>query len=56
MTLAERARLATQIRQSAAAMRALRLRRLLDEGEGLKRAAHRVGVSIRTARRYRRQA
>lgn len=55
MTLAERAHLATRVRQEAADKRARQLHRLLAEGEGLKRAAHRVGVSDRTARRYRRE-
>ncbi len=53
MTLAERARLATATRQEVAAQRADRLRRLLSDGEPLKRAAWRLGVSYRTARRYR---
>lgn len=52
MTLAERAHLATQVRQRKAAERAETLRVLLGEGECLKRAAHRVDVSYRTARRY----
>lgn len=56
MTLAERAHLATATRQCAAARRAERLRRLLNEGECLKRAAWRVGVSYRTAKRYVRTA
>jgi len=53
MTLAERAHLATQVRQNRAALRAERLRALIEHGECLKRAAFRVGVSYRTARRYR---
>lgn len=56
MTLAERARIATLTRQRAAQSRASHLRHLLASGECLKRAAWRVGVSYRTARRYRSEA
>lgn len=51
-SLAERAHLATLTRQNAAAIRAAQLHLLLTDGECLKRAAWRVGVSYRTARRY----
>lgn len=53
MTLAERAHMATEARQARAALRAERLRAAIEQGECLKRAAARVGVSYRTARRYR---
>lgn len=52
MTLAERATLATQVRQDKAAARAAHLRQMMAQGECLKRAAYRVDVSYRTARRY----
>ena len=53
MTLQERAKLATEVRQQRAIERASDLCRLLNEGEGIKRAAHRVGWSYRSARRWR---
>lgn len=56
MTLAERARIATEARQEAARGRAQALRSLLQQGECLKRAAWRVGVSYRTAKRYKARA
>lgn len=56
MTLADRARIATDARQEAARKRAQALRSLLRQGECLKRAAWRVGVSYRTAKRYKARA
>lgn len=53
MTLRERGHLGNEAMRRQAAVRAAELRRLLTEGECLKRAAFRVGVSYRTARRYR---
>lgn len=55
MTLAERAQLATLASQRKAVGRAVRLCWLLDEGVGLKRAAHRVGWSYRSATRWKRR-
>ena len=52
MTLAERAQLATQVRQRKAAKRASLVRQMIAEGECVKRAAYRAGVSYRTACRY----
>lgn len=52
MTLQERFRLATAARQQRCYARAEELRRLLDEGEPLKRAAYRVGWSYRSAKRW----
>ncbi len=52
MTLADRARITTETRQKAARERAQALQSLLRQGECLKRAAWSVGVSYRTARRY----
>ena len=40
-------------RSLAAEERAETLRRMVDDGEAFKRAASKVGVSVRTARRYR---
>ena len=56
MTLAERATLGRQVHQQIARKRADALRQEIEQGEGIKRAAWRVGVSYRTACRYRRQA
>lgn len=56
MTLAERARLATKVRMAKADKRAAELRRVLAEGECRKRAAYRVGISLRTFSRYMRRA
>jgi hypothetical protein len=42
-------------RQHKAAIRAIRLRLFIAQGEGIKRAAWKAGVSVRTARRYRRK-
>lgn len=53
MTLRERASLATAVRQHRARQRAVKLRRFIEAGECMKRAAHAAGVSYRTARRYR---
>jgi hypothetical protein len=53
MTLRERGKLGNAAIARAAAERAERMRLLLSQGECLKRAAWRVGVSYRTARRYR---
>ena len=56
MTLADRARIATETRQEAARERAQALQSLLRQGECLKRAAWSVGVPYRTARRYKARA
>jgi transposase len=53
MTLHERSRLGAAAQAQRAAERAETLRRLMKDGEAFKRAAHKVGVSVRTARRYR---
>ncbi|UKK84719.1 helix-turn-helix domain-containing protein [Sphingopyxis sp. BSN-002] len=53
MTLAERAHMATAVRVSARIARQRELSRLLAEGMPLKRAAHAVGWSYRSARRWR---
>ena len=53
MTLHERSRRGAAVRAQQAAMRAETLRRLLEDGEHIKRAAWKAGVSHRTARRYR---
>jgi hypothetical protein len=55
MTLQERAKLGGAVAAQRAAMRAETFRRLMEEGLGFKRAAWKAGVSIRTARRYRRE-
>ncbi len=56
MTLRERATLATKARQRRASERAGEMRAMVDQGACLKRAAHEVGVSYRTAKRYRKAA
>lgn len=53
MTLRERARLATEARQRKAQTRATQMCRLVDQGAQVKGAAYLVGVSQRTATRYR---
>jgi hypothetical protein len=53
MTLHERSRRGAAVIAQKAAIRAELVRRLLEEGEHLKRAAWKAGVSHRTARRYR---
>jgi molybdenum-dependent DNA-binding transcriptional regulator ModE len=55
MTLAERARLATDTRIRKAEDRAERLRQAMERESCIKRAAHLAGVSYRTACRYRRE-
>ena len=55
MTLRERSLLGAQARARQAAERAEIVRRYLERGEGIKRAAFKAGVSYRTARRYRRR-
>ena len=55
MTLRERARIATEVRQRIADERAERLRAALAEEQCLKRAAHIAGLPYRTACRYRRE-
>jgi hypothetical protein len=50
MTLQQHAMAA---RQKRSAERVEKVRTLLAEGEGIKRAAWKAGVSARTARRYR---
>jgi hypothetical protein len=55
MTLAERARLATAVRQQKRLARQRELQQLCAAGMNLKRAAHAVGWSYRSARRWRRQ-
>jgi len=52
LSLAERAKLATEVRQRKAQTRAASVRTMLAEGEGIKRAAYRAGVAYRTACRY----
>lgn len=52
MTLAERARLATEKRQRKAAERAERVRAVFTPELNLKRVAHLAGVPYRTACRY----
>jgi hypothetical protein len=53
VTLHERARRGAAVIAQKAAMRAEIVRRALEEGQGIKRAAWKASVSIRTARRYR---
>ncbi len=53
MPLRERSALGNAVVAQRAAERADTLRRLVEQGEGFKRAAARVGVAVRTARRYR---
>lgn len=52
MTLAERAQLATKARQDARDAKARQLNALCASGMNLKRAAHAVGWSYRSARRW----
>lgn len=52
MTLAERARMATAVRQQRRIARQRQLNELLAGGVNLKRAAHMVGWSYRSARRW----
>ena len=52
LSLAERAKMATEVRQRKAQTRAASVRTMLAEGECLKRAAWRAGVGYRTAKRY----
>ena len=54
MTLRERLQLGARKRSLQAQQRAETVRRLLAEGECIKRAAFKAGVAVRTARRYRR--
>lgn len=56
MTLQERGKLGNAAMAQRAAERAQRLLEAVREGECLKRAAHRTGVSYRTARRYKARA
>lgn len=56
VTLAQRAILATAVRVRRTDERAEAMRLLMMQGECMKRAAWRVGVSYRTARRYKRRA
>lgn len=53
MTLAERAHMATKARQAARDAKARQLNALCASGMNLKRAAHVVGWSYRSARRWR---
>ena len=53
MTKRECARKGLQIRQQKARQRAAQMLLLIEQGECVKRAAYRVGVSDRTASRYR---
>jgi len=53
MTLPERAQIATQTRQSMANERAAIFLRMLDDGINRKTALYYLGVSDRTASRYR---
>jgi molybdenum-dependent DNA-binding transcriptional regulator ModE len=55
MTLRERARIATAVRQRIAEERAERLREALERDDCIKRAAHAAGLPYRTACRYRRE-
>lgn len=55
MTLAERARMATAVRQQRRIARQLQLNELCAAGVNLKRAAHMVGWSYRSARRWHRR-
>jgi molybdenum-dependent DNA-binding transcriptional regulator ModE len=55
MTLRERASLATAVRIRRADERAATLLMLMRQGECMKRAAWKAGVSYRTARRYKRR-
>lgn len=52
MTLAERARMATAVRQQRRIARQRQLNELCAAGVNLKRAAHMVGWSYRSARRW----
>ena len=53
MTKRECARKGLQVRQQKARQRAAQMLLLIEQGECVKRAAYRVGVSDRTASRYR---
>jgi transposase-like protein len=53
MTMAERAKLAAKATNAPYYERAETLRRLLEEGEHIKRAAWKAGMAHRTARRWR---
>lgn len=53
MTLSERARMATAVRQQRRIARQRQLNELCASGMNLKRAAHMVGWSYRSARRWR---
>lgn len=53
MTYHERAKLGAQATNARYHERAKVLIDLLDQGEGIKRAAHQSGMAIRTARRWR---
>lgn len=55
MTLRERARIATMVRQRIAEERAEKLREALEHDPCIKRAAHIAGLPYRTACRYRRE-
>ena len=55
MDMSERARLGGEAAAARYRERAEALRRLLDQGEGFKRAAWKAGMSIRAARRWRRR-
>ncbi len=50
--LHERGRMGNEAHSRRASERAARLRGIVAAGEHIKRAAHAVGVSDRTARRY----
>ncbi len=56
MTLQERGKLGNATVAQQAAQRAEALRLMVERGECLKRAAWALGVSDRTARRYRKAA
>ena len=56
MTLAERAHMATAVRQAKRDQRGRQLDQLCGDGVSLKRAAHVVGWSYRSARRWRSKA
>lgn len=53
MTYQERAKLGAAAANARYHERAQALRELLERGEGLKRAAHKAGMAVRTARRWR---
>lgn len=55
MTLAERARMATAVRQQKRLARQRQLQELCAAGMNLQRAAHAVGWSYRSAKRWHRQ-